>query len=144
MRRKRKRLPRPPPIRRRTTTRLGAAIVGAVAIVSPLFLPSSSLFSAASEASRIRGQTVPQIDSTRHVCRISARQTQQHRQKKSTRHKIKDEPLSPYLPAASPSLSMATSAMDPDRFVAAPHEPDGGARRPCLRALRLVLLFGAP
>ena len=39
-------------------------------------------------------------------------------------------PLSPYLPAASPSLSMATSAMDPDRFVAAPHEPDGGARRP--------------
>ena len=39
---------------------------------------------------------------------------------------------------------MATSAMDPDRFVAAPHEPDGGARRPCLRALRLVLLFGAP
>jgi hypothetical protein len=96
-------------------------------------------------SSRIRGQTVPQIDSTRHVCRISDRQTQQHRPQKSTRQKIQDEPLlSPYLPAASPSLSMGTSAMDRDRFVTAPHEPDGGARRPGLRALRSVLLFGAP
>jgi hypothetical protein len=94
---------------------------------------------------RIRGQTVPQIDSTRHVCRISLAKHSNTDHKKSRRHKIQDEPLSPHLPAASPSLSMATSAMDQYRFVAAPHESDAdgrGARRPGLRALRLVLLFG--
>ena len=34
--------------------------------------------------------------------------------------------------------------MDPNRVAAAPHEPDGGGRRPGARALRFVPLFGAP
>ncbi len=68
---------------------------------------------------------------TRYVCRISACQ------QKSTRHKMSC--CSPFLPAALPSsLSMASSATDPNRDTAAPYEPDGGVRRPGLRALRLV------
>ncbi len=51
---------------------------------------------------------------------------------------------SPYLPAALPSLSMASSAMDPNLSTAAPYEPDGGVRCPGSRALRLVPLLGAP
>ena len=47
-------------------------------------------------------------------------------------------------PAALPSLSMATSAMDPNRGAAPPHEPIRGARRPGSRALRSMPLFGAP
>ncbi len=46
--------------------------------------------------------------------------------------------------AALPSLSMVTSATDPNRGAAAPHEPNRGARRLSLRALLLVPLFGAP
>ena len=34
--------------------------------------------------------------------------------------------------------------MHPNRVAAAPYEPDGGVRRPGLRALRLVPFFGAP
>jgi len=47
-------------------------------------------------------------------------------------------------PAALLSLSMATSAMDPNRGAAPPHEPSRGARRPGSRALRSMPLFGAP
>jgi hypothetical protein len=39
---------------------------------------------------------------------------------------------------------MDTPAMDPNRVSAAPHEPDGGGRRPGARAHRFVPLFGAP
>ena len=52
---------------------------------------------------------------------------------------------SPYPPAALPSsLSMASSATEPNRDTAAPYEPDGGVRRPGSRALRLVPFFGLP
>ncbi len=51
---------------------------------------------------------------------------------------------SPYLPAALPSLSMASSATDPNGDTAAPHEPDWGVRRPGSHALRLVPFFGVP
>jgi hypothetical protein len=34
--------------------------------------------------------------------------------------------------------------MHPNRVVAAPHEPDGGVRRPGSRALRLGPFFGVP
>ena len=47
-------------------------------------------------------------------------------------------------PAALPSLSMATSAMDLNRGAAAPYESNGGGRRQGLRLLRLIPLFGAP
>ena len=45
-------------------------------------------------------------------------------------------------PAALPSLSMATSAMDPNRGAAAPYESNVGGRRQGLRLLRLIPLFG--
>jgi hypothetical protein len=44
-------------------------------------------------------------------------------------------------PAAWPSLSMATSAMDPNCGATAPHETNRGARRPGLREQLLVPLF---
>jgi hypothetical protein len=47
-------------------------------------------------------------------------------------------------PAALPSLSMATSAMDPNRGAAAPYESNVGGRRQGSRLLRLIPLFGAP
>ena len=34
--------------------------------------------------------------------------------------------------------------MHPNRVAVAPHEPDGGVRRPGSRALRLVPFYGAP
>jgi hypothetical protein len=48
------------------------------------------------------------------------------------------------LPPALPSLSMETSSMDLNRGAVAPYELSKGARRPGLRVLRLVPLFGAP
>ncbi len=52
---------------------------------------------------------------------------------------------SPYPPAALPSsLSMASSATNPNCDTAAPYEPDGCVRRPGSRALRLVPFFGLP
>ena len=47
-------------------------------------------------------------------------------------------------PAALPSLSMATSAMDPNRGAAAPYESNVGGRHQGSRLLRLIPLFGAP
>ena len=47
-------------------------------------------------------------------------------------------------PAALPSLSMATSAMDPNRGASAPYESNVGGRRQGSRLLRLIPLFGAP
>jgi hypothetical protein len=47
-------------------------------------------------------------------------------------------------PAASSSLSMETSAMDPNRFAAAPYEPTAGARCPGLGSLWQDPLIGAP
>jgi hypothetical protein len=47
-------------------------------------------------------------------------------------------------PAALPSLSMATSAMDPNRGAAAPYESNVRGRRQGSRLLRLIPLFGAP
>ena len=48
-------------------------------------------------------------------------------------------------PAALPSLSMATSAMDPNRGAAAPYESNVGGRRQRSRLLRLIplLVWGA-
>ena len=46
-------------------------------------------------------------------------------------------------PAALPSLSMATLAMDPIRSAEAPHDPNRDAQRPGLRKLHLISLFGA-
>ena len=43
-----------------------------------------------------------------------------------------------------PSLSMATSAMDPNRGAAAPYESNVGGRRQGSRLLWLIPLFGAP
>ncbi len=65
---------------------------------------------------------------TRHVCRISARHTK--------KHKTQDSRCSPYLPPALPSLSMATSAMDPNRGAMASHEPEEASRfRACARCI---------
>jgi len=47
-------------------------------------------------------------------------------------------------PAALTSLSMATSAMDPNRGAVAPYEYNVGGRRQGSRLLRLIPLFGAP
>ncbi len=62
-----------------------------------------------------------------------------------TQHTTEDEPLpaATLPPAALPSLSMAKSAMDPNRGAVDPCAPNGGARRLGLRALRLMPLFGA-
>ena len=58
-------------------------------------------------------------------------------------HTTQDEPMLTLPPPALPSLSMETSSMDLNRGVAAPYEPNKGARRPGLRALRVFSLFGA-
>ncbi len=75
-------------------------------------------------SSRIRGQTVPQFDSSRHVCRIcspnAAVQTK-HIKAQDTRYKMSRR--SPYLTASSPSLSMAASAMDPWIQIVLPQLP---------------------
>jgi hypothetical protein len=47
-------------------------------------------------------------------------------------------------PAALPSLSMATSAMDSNRGAAAPYESNVGGGCQGSRLLRLIPLFGAP
>ena len=47
-------------------------------------------------------------------------------------------------PAALPSLSMATSAMDPNHCATAPYESNVGGRCQGLRLLLLIPLFGAP
>ena len=58
-------------------------------------------------------------------------------------HTTQDEPMLTLPPPALPSLSMETSSMDLNRGVAAPYEPNKGARRPGSRALRVFPLFGA-
>ena len=58
-------------------------------------------------------------------------------------HTTQDEPMLTLRPPALPSLSMETSSMDLNRGVAAPYEPNKGARRPGSRALRVFPLFGA-
>jgi len=46
--------------------------------------------------------------------------------------------------AALPSLSKATSAMDPNRGATAPYESIAGGQCPGSRSLRPIPLFGAP
>ena len=58
-------------------------------------------------------------------------------------HTTQDEPMLTLPPPALPSLSMETSSMDLNRGVAAPYEPNKGARCPGSRALRVFPLFGA-
>jgi hypothetical protein len=58
-------------------------------------------------------------------------------------HTTQNEPMLTLPPPALPSLSMETSSMDLNRGVAAPYEPNKGARRPGSRALRVFSVFGA-
>ena len=63
--------------------------------------------------------------------------------KHTEQHTTQDEPMLTLPPPALPSLSMETSSMDLNRGVAAPYEPNKGARRPGSRALRVFSVFGA-
>jgi hypothetical protein len=70
----------------------------------------------------------------------------QNTSKHNTQHTQQpNEPLPPYLlPAALPSLSMATSAMDPNQGAAAPHESYAGFRCGGLVHTALFPFYGAP